>query len=119
MTTTLSKSYKDIADEFVNEPSLFPSDITDIEQGSKGYVFGIKEFAKYLDGFRTITPEMEALAIQKSREIDREVLFALAKELPKEKVEGIIRDVYSHHRHNKNAKENIGESSPPKGETES
>lgn len=92
MTQKLSKTYKEVAKEFIEsrQPTLDPDEIV-----------CIKQFAKYLDGFHIITPEMEQLAIQKSREIDREVMFALAKELSKEKVEEIIRGVHSRHRHSK------------------
>lgn len=59
----------------------------------------ILSFAKYLDSFKTLSIQMQFLALQQSRKIDREVLFAMSDALGKEKTTEIINGVYSNHRH--------------------
>lgn len=59
----------------------------------------ILSFAKYLDGFNTLSVQMQLLALQQSRKIDREVLFAMAKVLGPDRTTEIIKEVHSGHKH--------------------
>ena len=100
--TKLSKTFKEVAEEWLETSKVSPELMKD---GDQKIVVSeiVLSFAKHLDSFQTLDAKLELLAMRKSREIDGEVLLAFAKELPKEKVEEIIRGVYEKHRHTKNA----------------
>lgn len=117
MHKELSTTFLMAAEKFIEEnPTIFIAG--DFDGAQKD---AIKAFAKYLDGFAVLDDKMQILAYQKAREIDGEVLFALAELLPKDQVEDIIRNVYSKHKHTKNTKDAEAIDSveeTPKGEEE-
>lgn len=114
MTNELSTTFQMAAEKFIaDKPEVFLEAEKSIE--------AVKNFAKHLDSFAVLDDKMQILAYQKAREIDGEVLFALAELLPKEQVEDIIRNVYAKHKHTKNTKDaetidSVEET--PKGEEE-
>lgn len=92
MQTTISSTYKEEAEKWVSKKEENVSEIS---------FAMVTDFANYLDSFATIDDKLQILAYQKAREIDGEVLFALANEIPKEKIEQIVRSVHEKHRHTK------------------
>lgn len=62
---------------------------------------GILSFAKYLDSFKTVGVELQLLALQKARLIDREFILALCDEIGKEKAIFIARKINQKHIHSK------------------
>lgn len=95
MQETLSKTYTEVAIEWFAKLS---ADNENLKEDSD-YYQGIREFALYLDSFQTLDSKLQLLAMQKAREIDREVMFAMCEKLGKEETENIIKEVYKKHRH--------------------
>lgn len=110
--SNLSVTYQEVADQYLGVK------YKDMD-GAEAEKQEIMEFAKYLDGFAVLDDKLQILAYQKAREIDREVLFAMARELPKAKVEEIISGVYAkHHKHKTNERTDTSESPATDGGSE-
>lgn len=92
----LSKTYKEVANEFL------PVFLIEIGTDGEREKSAVESFAKHLDSFQTLTTEMELLALQKSREIDAEVLKAFFDEIGTERSREIIKKVFARHQHTKN-----------------
>lgn len=101
-------TYREAADDFIL--NQLPNVIQGISQFDGGeeqeaerklVQEGIIAFAIYLDRFSTIDDKLQMLAMTKAREIDREVLLALAAQLPGEKVRELIGGIYGKHKHTK------------------
>lgn len=111
--TEISQTYQAKANEWIKEKyqeiPLDPQD-PDFDQEKRDAVL---EFAKYLDSFAVLDDKIQILAYQKSREIDREVMMALVEEIPKEKVEEIVRSI--HNKHYKHKPKNYGGSTTDTG----
>lgn len=82
------KTYLNAANDLINENPDFYS-----EEAKQGIV----SFARYLDSFKTLSVELQILAMEKSRLIDREVLLAVADEFGKDKVAEIVRKIHDKH----------------------
>jgi hypothetical protein len=86
----LSKTYKDIAGEFVHD------NVMDGENGTNAFseeeIKGIHLFAEHLDSKNVLTHQLEMLAVLQARKIDREFMELLieAVGLPKAKELALI-----------------------------
>ncbi len=89
MSITLSKTYREAAEDFIMNDAPAGEQVQE----------GIFAFAKHLDSFSTLDDKLQMLAMHKAREIDREVLLSLAAEIPTGRVEEIVKEIYSKHKH--------------------
>lgn len=93
MNDKLSKTYCEVAQEWQIANGAYASNEYQID--------AVIKFAKYLDSFQTLSDKLQILAIQKAREIDREVLLACVDKFGLEEMQVVIQEVYNRHKHTK------------------
>jgi hypothetical protein len=97
VTENLSKTYKEVVNEFVNNGSL----------KSAEEIVGAMSFAEYLDRNNVLTNELTLLALQQSRKIDREFMKLLIDAVGIEKATVLARQITENHRHTKVCQEEV------------
>lgn len=66
---------------------------------NEGEQKGVLAFAKYLDSFQTLGAQLEMLAMQQARKIDKELLSEFIDVIGLEKAKEIALKVSNRHRH--------------------
>lgn len=85
-------TYLEVADKLIKEnPDFY----------TKDQLEGLMSFAKYLDSFKSIGNELQLLALQQARKIDRELILACCDEFGRDKVAALAKIVTARHRHHK------------------
>lgn len=96
--TQISTTFKQEADKWLDEKINLPNPHI-VPEYKDAVSSAIKSFASHLDSFQVLDDSLQLVAIKKSQEIDREVMFALASKLPKEQVQEIIKGIHEKHKH--------------------
>ena len=105
--TVLSKTYEQVAFDFMSKLVAEASEHTthlleadgDLKKVRADIQEGIVRFAHYLDGFNTISKDLQIIAMSKAREIDQEFLGMLIDAIGKPKAIELARELHSRHAH--------------------
>lgn len=90
--TPTVKTYIAVAQELIEKnPDFYNQEAQD----------GILSFAKYLDSFKVLGVELQLVAYQKAREIDRELILECCDVFGKENVTALAKKIAEKHRHGK------------------